>query len=159
MAMPATEDLRELERLLLVAQETGETMGVARLSDELGVGHNDLLEMLGTLREVGKAHEETPGEWIRGYGVVPDDGAPEGGRVEVSGGDPGEVDGPPARGVEVDAVGQAFGGEFFAVPAAAQVRLTRAMVDALEPAALGALIAAGVSGVADGEVFRFEVTP
>lgn len=148
MATPATEDLRELERLLVIEAERGATVTEAHLREELGVGHDDLRELLSTLCEVGKAVEEAPGEWTGGDGVPAAQEAP---RVVVKAGEPEEVDGPPAV--------RSSGLPGWGLEPPAQVRLSRGMIEALGAEALGALIKAGISDTVEGGTFRLEVTP
>lgn len=153
MAGAATEDLRELARLLLIASEQGETCTTAALQDELGAGHDDLMGMLNTLREHGQAVEAAPGEW---RGPMADEvdrvAAAEAPRVGVHI-DDGDAEQSPA------ATGSAFAVRGPMVNGEATVRITRAIADALEDGALGALVKAGLAGVEDGELFVMEVLP
>lgn len=161
MAAPASEDLRELERLLTVARETNDTLTEAVLMDELGCGHNDLTAMLDTLREHGKAVQESPGEWVAGDGE-PAQAESERVKVHLVENEPEGDDAAAIERAPVDALEPITPQWTGLVPpfiTPADVRLTRAMVAALDPAALGALIQAGLEGVEDGAVFRIEVMP
>lgn len=162
MSAPAGEDLRELERLLTVAADEGVSAAEAYLQDELGVGRTDLMRMLDTLREHGKAVEVAPGEWGQGDGPA----AAEEAAVAPVVVQTAEVDEPEAGVALDDPRLTSFEGaqEYIAehlqsARAASHVRLSRGMVAALEPDALGKLIQAGIDDVGDGLVFRFEVTP
>ena len=133
MSAPASEDLRELERLLDIGREVGAAVSIASLREDLGVGHDDLQTMLDVLREHGKAVEESPGAWIGGDGAPP---APA----------PVEVTLPQGYDPEHGEIRDAR--ELDEPPAIASVRLTRGMVAALEPDALGKLIQAGIADAA-----------
>lgn len=155
MSAPAGEVVRELERDLLVASESGETRTFAELQDTYGLGHEDLAAALDTLREHGKAVEAAPGEW-RGpmadeLGSGPPAGAGESADgagpvvVSVGEGEP-EDERPPARWLSESAQVQPT------------VRLTMAIADALEPQSLGALVKAGIEEArGDGVPFWLEV--
>lgn len=162
MSAPADGDLRECERLLTVAAEEGVAVSEAWLQDELGVGRTDLMRMLDTLREHGKAVEVAPGEWGQGDGPA----AAEEAAVAPVVVQTADVDEPEAGVALDDPRPTSFEGaqEYIAehlrsAPPASHVRLSRGMVAALEPDALGKLIRAGIDDVGDGLVFRFEVTP
>lgn len=158
MSAPATEDLRELSRLLIVASEAGDVVTTAVLQDELGVGRTDLMRMLDTLREHGGATEVAPDEWSAGAGEEAQAEADAPVRVataEVA----DEVDElAPTGHTMLDAGSGQFYQQIGPV-LTSHVRLSRGMVAALEPDALGKLIQAGIDDVGDGLVFRFEVTP
>jgi hypothetical protein len=129
MSAPATEDLRELERLLLVAAETDETRGVEGLCEELGIVPSVMAGLLDELREHGKAIEAAPGEW---RGPMQDeldevDVEPEPPRVVVSSME--AVSG----GVEAQEVAPWRRSAVDSVPP--HVRLTMGIAHALDPAA------------------------
>lgn len=159
MAAPATEEVRELERLLVIASDLGEARSFASLREELGIGHEDLEAALGVLREHGKAQELTPGEWSGpdGDALEPEHVA-EAERVVVS------VSGPDGESVEDDRapLGRAEvsvqTGSWAIEPT---VRLTMAIAQSLDAQALGALVKAGIDDAAtrEGEVFVLEVLP
>lgn len=160
MATPATEDLRELERLLAEAGDLGRTRSFESLREELGLGHNDLTEAIDTLREVGKAVEVAPGEWSGPNGD--ESGEPEPLRVSVP-----EV----AESERLDAAAAALrrrdGGQAYEAAVASgliggpetTVRLTRAIADELDAAALGQIVKAGLKGVDATVPFVLEVQP
>lgn len=152
MAAPASEDLREAARLLQIAGETGEPVSFATLQGELGVGHDDLSSILATLAEHGKAEEVAPGEWS-----APDTAtlpAPaDDGRVRVRVSESDEPD-EPGAGAEADEF--AFG----RVLSQPSVRLTMAIAAALDAAALGQIVKAGIEDAASrDEPFTMEVLP
>jgi hypothetical protein len=157
MAAPASEDLRELERVLTAAAERGESCSVGGLREEMDVGTAELSAMLDTLREHGKAVEEAPGEWRGPLMDEIDAAAPaaEPLRVVVN------ADVPEAREVEEIPIPRGrtewttMGYEQGSQPT---VRLTRAIAEALDADALGKLVKAGLEDVGDG-VFVLEVTP
>lgn len=161
--MPAGPDLRELERLLVVAAETGETMTRARVQDEFQVGAGDADGMLSALREHGKAVEVAPGEW-RGPTQDELDRAPaEPERVVV---DVPDENGDGAGTDDVMAQLQAGGrGGGWTGARVAQVlgeptvRLTRGIAEALDAEAVGKLVKAALDGLEEGEIFVLEVTP
>jgi hypothetical protein len=156
MAAPASEDLRELERLLTVAAETDDRVTVAQVREEFEVGHNDAMGMLNTLREHGKAVEVAPGEW-QGPSLDELDGAQQGpGPVVVRTPDPPDQleEDEQAAPREAPQWGTAFAGG-----SEPTVRLTMAIAEALDAEAIGKLVKAAIEGVEDGEVFVLEVTP
>lgn len=153
MSAPASEDLRELERLLANASDSGETVSLNAMREEFPDWPRDgLLGALGTLREHGKAVEDAPGEW---RGPSSED-ASEAPRVAVSVSDePEEEDArPPAR-----AVMGVTGERVAMVSGEPTVRLTRSIAEALDSDALGKVVQAALNGLEDGEVFVLEVTP
>lgn len=156
MAAPATEELRELARELTIAAEQGETRRFDELREQLGMGHEDLEQALGTLREHGQAVEASPGEW---RGPLMDEleggrpaGADDDERVRVSVPDASEAG-------EEEEPAQAGGAALdFLAPGDATVRLNRAIADALDDESLGKIVKAGLAGSGD-EVFVLEVLP
>lgn len=153
MSAPASEDLRELERLLLVAREQGESIEFAQLREELQIGHDDLMTALSTLSEHGKAHEEAPGFWTGG---ADEDRGP----VVVSVAAPAdEPDGSEAAAVALDRLDRRE------APALAEyatagptIRLTVAVANALDAESLGKLVKAGIDeAVAEHRDFTLEV--
>lgn len=146
MAAPASEDLRELSRLLVIAGETGEPREFATLQGELGLGHDDLAGALNTLRENGKAEELAPGMWTAP--LEADSPAPRG-PLRVVAPTPGEVaEGEPAT---VAATGG---------PAYSEVRLTMGIAQTLAAEVLGQLVKSGIDEAAEnGCGFVFEVAP
>lgn len=164
MSAPASEDLRELERQLEMAAERGETMTINALRTEFdGSGSpatvDEVLEMLGTLRQHGKAIEEAPGEW-RGPTLDELERMEEPARVTVT--LPETPDGPPdpdevrngAGRALVRQLEQSFGGGVEPT-----VRITQAIAEQMTAEALGQLVAAGLKSVAEGETFLLEVLP
>lgn len=152
MASPASEDLRELARLLEIAADTGDRVTLAQVREEFGVGHEDALALLGELRANGKAIEVAPGEWeapsgIEGVTMPVDESVAEPARVVVSTPD---LEPPPARGAQ---------GVFVGGPAVPTVRLTMAVAEALNAEALGQVVKAALGGLEDGEAFYLEVAP
>lgn len=161
MSAPADEMVRELERVLAEAGELGQARTVTELREEVGVGHDDLTAALDVLREHGKAQEVAPGEWSGPDGGEEMPGEPEPLRVSVP--DDGaaaawealrRLDG--ANTHEVAEPGPAHAG--FAL-GGANVRLTRAIADELDAAALGQIVKAGLKGVAAKAEFVLEVLP
>lgn len=163
MAEPASEDLRELERLLVIAADSGETRSVAGLQEELGMGRSDLMGALDVLREHGKAITVAPDEWS-GPGVedMPPESADAGPvRVSVSDDEDGGE-----RAVEyfrrqdgqLEPLPDGEARRWHTIGAAGPtVRLTRAIADALDPEAIGKIVKAGLES-ADGDRFILEVT-
>lgn len=156
VSAPATEDLRELERLLVVAAETGESREFGTLREELAMGHDDLTQALNVLREHGKAHEESPGCWTGGS----DDA---GGPVVVSVPDPAEPHEENGGAAALERFDRArgeprpFTSESAAV-AGATIRLTVAVANALDAESLGKLVKAGISEAVEQELpFTMEV--
>jgi hypothetical protein len=146
MATPATGDLRELERLLLIAADDGSELTVSAVQEAFGVVHEEAVGMLGTLREHGKAIEVVPGGW---RGPLASEGMaleapPEPQRVQVQelGAVPDEDPVPPA--------GWSLG---------PTVRITRAIAENMTDVALGQLVQAGLKSVAEDETFEMEVIP
>lgn len=167
MSAPATEDVRELERLLVIAADSGEPVSFAKLQEELGLGHADLRASLDVLREHGKASEVTPGEWSGGEGLsaVEAEGDPEPVRVSV-----GESESSPtadeidsraealiARDGQPTELAQGWG----SIGAEPTVRLTFAIASTLSAEVLGALVKAGIDDAAtrEDETFVLEVVP
>lgn len=149
MSAPASEDLRELERLLVVAAETGEPREFASLREELAIGHDDMQKALDTLREHGKAQEVAPGMWS----------GPEAGAVSVPPA-PVVVSAPePEPLADLDeGYADAATREAMRFDVAPTVRLTVAIANALDPDALGKLVKAGIEEAsAAGETFTLEV--
>lgn len=146
MAAPANEMLRELERVLTLAADSGEPAARASLQAELGVGGDELQSMLDELRAHGKAVEVTPGEW---RGPLAEDGAAEPQPVTVSAPEPENQD--ELSDEQVRAWFARQDREPMAAPmpavdmvSGATVRLTPAVADALDPEALGKLVKAGI---------------
>lgn len=158
MAAPATEEVRELERLLVIASDLGEARSFASLREELGIGHEDLEAALGVLREHGKAQELTPGEWSGpdGDALEPEHVA-EADRVVVS---VPESDSESDTRAPADAASQSPPGPGV-LSWEPTVRLTMAIAQSLDAQALGALVKAGIDDAATrfGEVFVLEVLP
>lgn len=144
------EMTRELERLLVVAAEEGRTLALSEMQGELGVGHDDLGEMLDALREKGTAVEAAPSEW-RGPMVdemPPSEPAPDQERrVRVSVG-------------ENDREQLAPRATALSVGMDATVKLTPAVAAALSAEALGEVVKAGIAEANKaGDAFVLEVGP
>lgn len=148
MAAPATEDLRELERLLLIAADGGSELTVSAVQEAFGASHEEAAGMLGTLREHGKAIEVVPGGW-RGPLVseTPADLA-EPARVQVAAPAPAAED--------PDLPAEASQGYWGVGPT---VRITRAIAENMTDVALGQLVQAGLKSVGEDETFEMEVIP
>lgn len=171
MAAPASEEVRELERLLVIAADSGEPVAFAKLQEELGMGHGDLEAALDVLRAHGKASEVAPGEWSGGEGlsaVEADEGEPEPVRVSVGEGEgeaPATADEIAARaealaardGAPAEHLAQGWG----SIGAEPTVRLTFAIASTLTAEVLGALVKAGIDDAAtrEDETFVLEVVP
>lgn len=160
MSAPANEDIRELERLLVVAADLGEARSEASLREELGLGAHDLQSVLGLLREHGKAFEETPGEW---RGPLMDEGANA--PVVVSVSDAVDPDASPAamHAAALEAMAHR-GPDMTALPfapalsAGATVQLTPGVAAALSAEALGAVVKAGIDeAIAAGMPFVLRI--
>lgn len=138
MSAPATDDLRELARLLVVAAETGEPREFASLQEELALGHDDMAVALDSLREHGQAQELAPGMWSGpdGESRLPNP-AP---RLTVAAPTPEDDD-------DEDAAefGELPRGSTSLLEAGATVRLTVGVAAALDAPALGAIVQAGIS--------------
>lgn len=166
MSAPASSDLRELERELLMAAERGETLSIAEMQEIAGAGHDDLMAMLDTLREHGKAVEDAPGDW-RGPlqdeldAIAAADRKPDPVRVSVPDHESENGGGRAAELAEL-AGRQRIETE----PAPAEwfgpdptVRLTRSIAEALDAEALGKVVQAALQGLDDSEPFLLEILP
>lgn len=156
VSAPASEDLRELERLLLVASESGESREFGTLREELAMGHDDLTEALSTLREHGKAHEEAPGYWTGGSDEAST------GPVVVSVPDPVDEADDLRSAAALERFDRGRGGGAFtsesAAVAGATIRLTVAVANALDAESLGKLVKAGIAEAVEQEQpFTMEV--
>lgn len=141
MSAPATSDMREIERLLMVAAETGQNLTVTALMGEVpGVDVAGITATLQALREVGKAFEDAPGEWRGPYEdeiAAVAAGEPE--PIVVSVPAPETPDeGPP------DWFGQSDNRRRPQVSAGPTVKLTPAIAAALSAESLGAVVKAGI---------------
>jgi hypothetical protein len=157
VSAPAGEDLRELERELTVAAESGEPMTLAAVQESLGVGHDDAVGALETLREHGKAVEVAPGEWsgptqdeLDAAAASSVEATP---RVVVRADVPEEAEDVPRR------ARAPAGAEGILTLAEPTVRLTMAIAEALDADAIGKLVKAAIAGTEAGEVFILEITP
>lgn len=151
MSAPASEDLRELERMLVIAGETGEPRPFAELREELAFGHEAMVDALDVLRQHGKAEEVAPGLWSSMEGAPPAPAAK--GPVLVSVSEPERqtmadvLDGSDA---EVSRGPLAYG----------EVRLTMGIASSLSAEVLGQLVKSGIDeAAAAGGGFVLEVTP
>lgn len=149
--------LMTIETTLVERTDSNRNVSLTELRESLGIGHEDLVATLDTLREAGKAVEESPGEWRAPY----HDELPEGVGTSRAPAAPAEVAAeddaagvrepphPPRRGpAAVDA------------PDAVRVQLPLAVAKALDKPALGGIVDAGIAEAErDGVPFVFEVTP
>lgn len=143
----------EVGNALTSATDSGGTLSVGELRETVGIGHDDLMDVLGTLREAGLAEEVTPGEWRQ-----PDGEARAGESTEVTG--EGATDA--ARAVLDRLDGKRERGQpAVEAPArlGAEVVLTAAVAQALGAEALGTLVMAGLGEASEAErafVLRIE---
>lgn len=159
---PVHEMSREVQRLLVVAKDSGEPASEALLQEECGLGHDDLHGVLDQLREHGMAEEVAPGEW-----QAPSDRVPARAlEVEVPDEPDDRVEAARAAMRERDEMssevqrllGSRAGGSSFA--GAPTVRLTTAIANALDAEALGKLVKAGIDeATAHDQPFTLEVAP
>lgn len=154
MSAPATEELREIENMLVAASEQGETLMTAAVAEQLGLDGDEAHEALVTLSQHGKAEQVAPGEWTQ-----PDPAerraeakAEAAGRVRVALGEEAH-DLEPGETHERALLSEA--------PALAPtVRLTMAIAKAMTAEALGGLVKAGIDDAdTRGETFTLEVLP
>lgn len=167
MSDRAAPAARDVEALLTAATEQNETWTIERLMDELGTSESDVAEALDQLRSVGKAMEDTPGEWRGPYEYERRSEVGEPGPVTVTvsedDGEPGETfvrdtfTGRPGTRLEEHAgeYGAVWEGVVESQPVSA--RLTRGMATALGAEALGALVQAGIEETPEGQPFTLEV--
>ena len=140
--------LEEVSNVLRRLREQGEGVVTAeRIRGEVGIGHEDLTDVLAELRERGEISEEAPGEWA----VAGEDD----GEVGVSLSDAeanaraamDRMDGKDRR--RPAASGDSATPPFAGVPrsgtvAGATTRLTVGVADALDAETLGSLVKAGI---------------
>jgi hypothetical protein len=145
----------EVRDELMRATDAGETRTRADLQASCGIGASDMDAVLNTLRERSVASEVAPGEWE----LVADDVREA--RVAARAPAPAteEPEPEPAAGaIEPPRLPREFEPPESPLPVTSAVRITTAMLDALDDASLGALVRAGVVG-AGGQRFTFEVLP
>lgn len=147
MAAPATEDLRELERLLLIAADGGSELTVSAVQEAFSASHEAAAEMLGTLREHGKAIEVVPGGWrgpLASEGTSLEPAEPQRVQVTAAPADDPELSAEPPQG-------------YWGV--GPTVRITRAIAENMTDVSLGQLVQAGLKSVGEDETFEMEVIP
>lgn len=160
--------LTEVRAILERAGVGDEAVGVDEIRAEAGVGHDDLTDVLSTLRERGEAVEDEPGKWRTPYGApAPATDAPD---VQDD-----VVEHAPEQGGEADrrvAEFMAPERQQTARAAALEPGLTRATADgsqivltatilgAMTAEVIGAIVHAGVAEAAETKsVFVFRVEP
>lgn len=145
------------------ARDVGETRSRSQLQDEVGIGAGDLEAALDALRTAGEVRNPTPDEFEATGGVEgSDEPAParsnESDAEAVREGAFGEPapreDGPllPGFASELDAAARRLA----RAPEDRETVLSRAMVESLDPEALGKLVLAGVQGEDGAFVLRVE---
>jgi hypothetical protein len=140
--------LGEVRTILARVGDENSTATIETLREEVGIGHDDLSEVLQALRERGQAVEDSPGEWRRPFdGEL--DGAPDGER-EMTEDDASEGPAPKRRDRAAPAVAAGDG----------EVVLTMAVAGALDAETIGKLVEAGIGEAkADGRAFVLRVSP
>lgn len=138
---------------LAQARDVSETRSFAELREATGLGHEDLTSVLEAMNAGGDVREETPGEYV----LMHDDDIGVERESEVD--DPGvsleEAERRAAAGPMTPR--RARRGETETAPR--KVSLTRGVAAALDAAALGALVKAGIDEAAEqNATFVFEVT-
>jgi biotin operon repressor len=153
----------EVQRLLMVAADGGESLSLAELQEELAIGHADLMAALEELRELGTAVETAPGEWSGPEAIWtdPPEDPPEDPPVPPAESSPPEEPEtapaePPDRPVSdpeiVPSAQEALSGPAFlgqpmfgwSPSPATAVRLTPGVAAALSAEALGGMVLAGM---------------
>jgi len=145
----------EVKNKLVVAGEQGEMLSFDALRSEVGIGHEDLTDVLDALREAGDAVEGAPGEWRAPYEderEARSAGAPASEADE----DADDAEPPPARRArrrphDSDVV---MNGE------PGGVVLTMAVASALDAETIGKLVEAGIAEAKqNGQPFILRVEP
>jgi hypothetical protein len=151
--------IEEVRTKLTLASDQGETMGIGELREEVGIGHDDLMSVLDSLRESGDAVEHTPGEWRTPYDDEREDtGSDEAGEAAARAaldrrdGRAEEDEKPGARAAPAPQTGTLEGG--------GGVVLTMAVASALDAETIGKLVEAGITEAkADDRAFVLRVEP
>lgn len=125
---------------LLRARDENEGLSRAQLQEKVGIGSGDLSAALDKLREEGRVTEESPDEWWFVEEEVVEAEPPAASNGGLPSLTQAEAE---ARGEPPPAAIPAIAHEEFD---ARVTVLTRAMVNSLEDAPLGALVKAGVEG-------------
>lgn len=126
---------------ILGRAEGGRSVTTAALREELGLGHEDLRDVLDVLREQGGALEAAPGEWRPPY----DDERPS---VSSEGAGERESDGP---GAEQPGADRSSALEPLSAPSrvlvgqAEQIRLTHSVLAAMDSETIGKIVQAGAN--------------
>lgn len=132
--------MEDVKHKLVVAGEQGEMLPFDALRSEVGIGHEDLTDVLDALREAGDAVEGAPGEWRPPYDDEREARSASAPASEAE--EEGAGDGPPParrarrRQHDSDAV---LNGE------PGGVVLTMAVASALDAETIGKLVEAGIA--------------
>lgn len=159
--------LDDVRQRLIAAGEQGEMLTVAALREAIGIGHDDLTDVLNTLREAGDAVEGAPNEWRAPY----DDELESRAGGEAAADDGSEEDADDERGAaalrEHDERARRRGQPLVApiaasgaAPTTGEVVLTMAVAKALDPETIGKLVEAGINESSEADrAFVLRVEP
>lgn len=142
-----------------VAADTSETRSVAGLRETHGIGHDDLIAVLDQLRQEGLAIEAAPGEW---RGPFMDEQADASPARTAARREPREAEEPGMSLAQAERQAGALAVMERREPVGEEKRttLSRGVAQALDAAALGALVKAGIDEAMEASVaFVFEVAP
>lgn len=143
--------LSDVEDALDRARDEGGGATLVALREEVGIGHEDLKDVLSVLRERGEAVEAAPGEWRRPFD---DEQATQRSHaVEAEDGEDGVAVDDPApvqRG--------ARRGSVLVATDDGQVVLTAKVLQALDAETIGKIVQAGVEDAGE-DVFTLTVRP
>lgn len=145
--------LSEVGNALDRARDDGEPATTGALREQVGIGHEDLQDVLSALRERGEAVEAAPGEWRRPF--EDEQATQRAAATEAADGEEdGGVDEPstaaPARGARRGAV--------MVATEDGQVVLTAKVLAALDAETIGKIVQAGVEDAGE-DVFTLTVRP
>lgn len=145
----------EVQAVLNRAGDAGEGLGFEALREEVGIGHDDLEDVLNHLRERGDAVESAPGEWRSPYEDEREGAAIPPAAESTQEGEPPP---PPAKTPGTENVGRR------AAPVPdddeSQIALTAKVLAAMDSETIGKIVEAGVAEAqADHKVFVLRVGP
>lgn len=137
----------EVSRVIDMASDESRLVSVEEMRNEIGAGHDDLVEALDELRVRGDAVEGAPSEWRRPYDDESIDAV-----VETD-----AAVGPQGRAV-VEQAKRGAGTAIQLEVGGGQVVLTAKVLAALTEETIGAIVRAGVEDAGD-DVFTLTVRP